>query len=115
MNLWVSLVVLLVGNAAFAAGGACQADFKKFCGGPPNIQCLKEKRSQFSRKCQAEIEGRLVAVKRLENACSQEAKQFCFKEMGPARLDCLQRNEVNLSAACKSALKDGPRFPAGKR
>lgn len=89
--------------------GACAPDVKQFCGditpGQGRIAaCLKAHDDKVSKGCRDQIQAMRSKFMKSHEACQSDVQKFCGDvKMGGGRvMDCLQKHENELSAACKS-------------
>jgi hypothetical protein len=92
-------------GARAGMGGACKADFEKFCqgipaGGGSRMQCLNDHRLDLSDDCKAKMTTNKIA----RQACALDAAKYCPSDQGADRLKCMAANKDKLSEGCKSAL-----------
>ncbi len=125
----VSMVVaalLLAGGRAVAEDTllegvkkACHTELTTFCKGVPigegrTLACLYAFEDRVSDKCiyalwdaAAELEQAVTALKFAASQCKGDYEKFCADvPLGEGRgLACLEKNEKDVSQACKDALK----------
>ncbi len=122
----VAGALLLVAGQAQAADTlvdslkkACNKELTTFCKGVPQGQgrilaCLYAFQDKVSDKCiyalydaSLQLEEAVAAVKFAASQCKDDLQKFCANvEIGQGRaLACLNKNDKNVSQACKDALK----------
>ena len=112
----VVVMFCLVSSISFAQeinrGGACKADYEKFCkdvkqGQGRIIQCMKQHEAEFSPACKEQIDMDKEKAQEFINACKPDVEKFC-KGVAPGKgriYRCLKANEAQLSPACKAHFK----------
>lgn len=109
--------------------GDCQADIDKYCkevrsGRGRVATCLGEHDGALEPKCQAQMtkyrERQAEARRRMEQyveACDEDVQKYCANvRPGQGRIvTCLEANQGNLSAACKTAMAEGKERMTGRR
>lgn len=95
---------------------ACEADIQKFCAGIEHgqgrvFQCLKQNEAGLDTKCKAAMDRAKARVQQANAACHDDVLKFCAdvpRGKGNIR-QCLQKNQADLSTACKQHLAQSPR------
>lgn len=118
---------LLIGSAASAQETvgehllkACDADLKQFCsqvtpGEGRLLHCVAAHEDKISSQCQYALyqsarllEELAVAINYVAKECQTEIQSHCADvKMGEGRvLECLEKNDANVGASCRQAIKD---------
>jgi hypothetical protein len=119
--------ILLVGNPVKAqqslletVANGCKQELEKYCsnvtpGEGRVLACLYAYGDKLSGRCEfalydaaVRLERAVAALSYAVNECSSDLKKFCGSvEAGEGRLlDCLQKNDAQVSPRCKQAQKD---------
>jgi len=102
-------VISMAPLAQAAKRGPCAEDAKKLCPGMKGQalkDCMKRNEAKVSPECKAQTER----ANKIRAACKGDAEKFCNDvKPGKGRLHaCLQKNEAQLSSACRDAIKAPP-------
>ena len=98
----------------------CKVELEKYCsnvtpGEGRVLACLYAYSDKLSGRCEyalydaaVRLERAVAALSYAVNECSSDLKKFCGNvEAGEGRLlDCLQKNDAQVSQRCKQARKD---------
>ena len=98
----------------------CKAELEKYCsnvtpGEGRVLACLYAYEDKLSGRCEyalydaaAQLERAVAALSYVVNECSSDLKQYCAGvAAGEGRLlQCLQKNDAQVSQRCKQARKD---------
>jgi len=98
----------------------CKVELEKYCsnvtpGEGRVLACLYAYNDKLSGRCEyvlydaaVRLERAVAALSYAVNECSSDLKKFCGNvEAGEGRLlDCLQKNDAQVSPRCKQARKD---------
>ena len=98
----------------------CKAELEKYCsnvtpGEGRLLACLYAYEDKLSGRCEyalydaaAQLERAVAALSYVVNECSSDLKQYCSGvAAGEGRLlQCLQKNDAQVSQRCKQARKD---------
>jgi hypothetical protein len=98
----------------------CKAELEKYCsnvtpGEGRVLACLYAYEDKLSGRCEydlydaaAQLERAVAALSYVVNECSSDLKQYCRDvAAGEGRLlQCLQKNDAQVSQRCKQARKD---------
>jgi hypothetical protein len=98
----------------------CKAELEKYCsnvtpGEGRVLACLYAYEDKLSGRCEyalydaaAQLERAVAALSYVVNECSSDLKQYCVGvAAGEGRLlQCLQKNDAQVSQRCKQARKD---------
>ena len=98
----------------------CKAELEKYCsnvtpGEGRLLACLYAYEDKLSGRCEyalydaaAQLERAVAALSYVVNECSSDLKQYCAGvAAGEGRLlQCLQKNDAQVSQRCKQARKD---------
>jgi len=98
----------------------CKAELEKYCsnvtpGEGRVLACLYAYNDKLSGRCEyalydaaVQLERAVAALSYVANECSSDLKKYCAGvEAGEGRLlDCLQKNDSEVSNRCKQARKD---------
>jgi hypothetical protein len=98
----------------------CKEELEKYCsrvtpGEGRVLACLYAYGDKLSGRCEyalydaaAQLERSVAALSYAVNECSADLKKYCAGvEAGEGRLlDCLQKNDAQVSSRCKQARKD---------
>jgi hypothetical protein len=97
----------------------CQTELETYCkdvtpGEGRVLACLYARNDKLSGKCEyalydaaAQLEQAVAALSYVVNECADDLDQFCMDvPAGEGRLlECLEKNDVNVSSRCKEAVK----------
>jgi hypothetical protein len=112
----LAVVFCFVSSLSYAQevnrGGACKADYEKFCKdvkpGQGRIeQCMKQHEGEFSTACKEHINVEKEREREFVNACKPDVEKFC-KDIKPGQgriIRCLKQHQAELSANCGGFLK----------
>ncbi|MEW6587029.1 MAG: cysteine rich repeat-containing protein [Nitrospirota bacterium] len=121
------LAVLFVGEMFAAEKGpvesvldGCKKEFETYCkdvtpGEGRLLACLYAHEDKLSGRCEyslydaaAQLERAIAALTYLANECRDDLKKYCSDiKPGQGRLlNCIDKNEKNVSSRCKQAFKD---------
>ena len=103
-----------------SVANGCKAELEKFCanvtpGQARVLACLYAHEDKLSGRCEyalydaaVQLERAVAALAYAANECSADLKKYCATvEAGEGRLlDCLQKNDAQVSNRCKQARKD---------
>ncbi len=98
----------------------CKAEIEKYCGNvTPGegrvLACLYAHNDKLSGRCEyalydasVRLERAVAALSYVANECSSDLKKYCAGvAAGEGRLlECLQKNDTQVSSRCKQARKD---------
>ena len=98
----------------------CKTEIEQFCakvtpGQGRVLACLYSHGDKLSAKCEyalydaaVQLERAVAALSYVANECDADLEKFC-QSVAPGEgrlLQCLEKNEKNVSARCNNALKD---------
>jgi hypothetical protein len=127
MGLLILGGILLLGTPATAqqslietVANGCKEELLKYCanvtpGEGRVLACLYAYGDKLSGRCEyalydaaAQLERAVAAISYAVNECSADLKKYCAGvEAGEGRLlECLQKNDAQVSKRCKQARKD---------
>ena len=103
-----------------SVANGCKAELEKYCsnvtpGEGRVLACLYAYGDKLSGRCEyalydaaAQLERAVAALSYAVNECSADMKKYCANvEAGEGRLlECLQKNDAQVSNRCKQARKD---------
>jgi len=119
--------LLLLVNPVMAQQGlvesvvtGCKAELEKYCsnvtpGEGRILACLYAHNDKLSGRCEyalydaaVQLERAVAALSYVANECAPDLRKHCARvEAGEGRLlDCLQKNDAEVSNRCKQARKD---------
>jgi len=107
--LFLFALFLFIPSSQAGAGGACRADFEKFCSNVPKgkgerWKCLNAHQSQLSATCQAKIQEKKARREAIKRDCKADRERFCKNvERGQGRIrQCMKSHQNELSQACQA-------------
>ena len=98
----------------------CKVELEKYCamvtpGNGRLLGCLFAYQDKLSNKCEyalydaaVQLERAVAALTYVVNECDDDLEKFC-SDVAPGEgrlMDCMNNNMANVSARCKSAMKD---------
>ena len=121
----LALVPVFITSAAAEEGlvetvvNGCKVELEKYCaqvtpGGGRILACLFAHGDKLSTKCEfalydsaVRLERAVAALSYAANECDDDLEKYCSSvEPGEGRLlDCIEKNEKQVSGRCKEALK----------
>ena len=107
-------------NLVETVANGCKTEIEKYCaqvtpGEGRVLACLYSHGDKLSAKCEyalydaaVQLERAVAALSYVANECDADLDKFCQSVApGEGRLiQCLEKNEKNVSARCNNALKD---------
>lgn len=122
----LGLIALIVMPAAAqqdlvqTVANGCKVEIEKYCedvkpGEGRVLACLFSHNDKLSGKCEyalydaaVQLERAVAALSYVVNECADDLNKFCSGvAAGEGRLlQCIEKNDKNVSARCKSAMKD---------
>jgi Cysteine rich repeat len=107
-------------NLIETVANGCKAEIEKYCasvtpGEGRMLACLYAHEDKLSGRCEfalydasVRLERATAALSYAANECSADIKKFCGRvETGEGRiLECLQKNDAQVSNRCKQARRD---------
>jgi hypothetical protein len=127
MIVWVLGIVILTSMPALAGenlvqtvADGCKAELETYCkdvkpGEGRVLACLFAYQDKLSGKCEyalydasVQLERAVAALAYVVNECADDLDKHCRSvEAGEGRLlECIEKNDKNVSARCKDALKE---------
>jgi len=124
---WVLGIVILASMPALAGenlvqtvADGCKAELETYCkdvkpGEGRVLACLFAYQDKLSGKCEyalydasVQLERAVAALAYVVNECADDLDEHCRSvEAGEGRLlECIEKNDKNVSARCKDALKE---------
>lgn len=124
---WVLGIVILTSMPALAGenlvqtvADGCKAELETYCkdvkpGEGRVLACLFAYQDKLSGKCEyalydasVQLERAVAALAYVVNECADDLNKHCRSvEAGEGRLlECIEKNDKNVSARCKDALKE---------
>jgi hypothetical protein len=124
----VSLIVLLLGidnanaqqNLVETVANGCKMEIEKYCsqvtpGQSRILACLYAHNDKLSSKCEyalydaaVQLERAVAALSYVANECDEDLEKYCESIVpGEGRLlECLEKQDKQVSGRCKQAIKD---------
>jgi hypothetical protein len=120
-------MVLVFGTQVLAAeslvdtvANGCKKELETYCkdvtpGEGRILACLYAREDKLSGKCEyalydaaVQLERALTALTYVANECRDDLQKFCsdIQPGGGRLLDCIDKNEKQVSGRCKQAMKD---------
>jgi hypothetical protein len=117
MRAWMALLVaslaITLGAKQTAAQSVCAEDIRRLCqnvpvGGGRVQACLQQHQAELSDACRKKLDELGAEVKSLAVVCRWDIGRLCsgVSPGGGRVLNCLRRNESNLSRECAKQLRD---------